>query len=533
MTSNHPLSLLATLALLLTLVSAVAPIVDLSYSKYMGKDLGNGVTQWLGMRYAAPPVGALRFMPPQDPPRSRKVKDASKFRLKCLGSGVSARSIDKTQSEDCLFVNVWAPTNAARKARLPVYVFIQGGGFNINSKATTNGTALIQASGMNMIVVTLNYRVSIFGFLSHGDKMQPNNGLLDQRKVLQWVQKYISRFGGNPKHVVLGGNSAGATSVAFHLTAYGGRDDKLFHAASAESISSMPVVTLEQAAYRAEGVMSQLGCTEGDVMACMRKKTSFELSSAPKRVPAPGSTKMTSAMWMPVVDGDLVRNPLWDSFSKGNFVRVPTIIGATTNETIGLSITSSSQAQTDSFLQAEYPMMNSAHTDSISALYSNGTNKCSTAACFKEQLRDSYGHMRFMCPGVSFTSAMSYWMPNKTWSYWYNVQDSPGGGVGHCIELHAIWGPGQASTAAPKSYLAGGANANVTNVMQGYWASFIRSYDPNKYRYANTSVWQAYSKTRRQRLVVDTGARTSLQNMTQTMQNRCDYFDSIASLVQQ
>ncbi|KAH7193209.1 Alpha/Beta hydrolase protein [Fusarium flagelliforme] len=531
MAPNHPFTLLATLALLLTLVSAVAPAVDLSYSKYKGKDVGNGVTQWLGMRYAAPPVGALRFMPPQDPSRSRKVKDASKFKYKCLSSGVSARLIGKTQSEDCLFINVFAPTNATRKAKLPVYIFIQGGGFNSNAHPSMDGTELIQASGMNMIVVTLNYRVSIFGFLSHGDKLQPNNGLLDQRKALQWVQKYISRFGGNPNHVVLGGSSSGGASVAFHLTAYGGRDDKLFHAAAAESISSSPIVTLEQAAYRAQGVMFQLGCTEGDAMACMRNKTSFELSAARKTFPAPGGTNAPLSMWMPVVDGDLVRNALWDSFSKGNFVKVPTIIGATTNEGIGFAPATSSQAQSDSFWQAEYPMMNSSHTANISALYSDETTKCSTPTCFSQQLKDSYGDMRFMCSGVSFTSAMSYWMPKKTWNYWYNVQNSPGGGVTHGAQVNAIWGTGRGSL--PNSYLAGGVNANITAVMQGYWASFIRSYDPNKYRYANTSVWQAYSKTQRQRLVVDTGARTSLQNMTQTMQNRCDYFDSIASLAQQ
>jgi hypothetical protein len=93
MASTYPLSLSAILALLLTLVSAVAPIVDVSYSKYKGKDNGNGVTSWLGMRYAAPPVGDLRFMPPQEPPRARKVKDASKvsiFHVSC--------SLPKTQS---------------------------------------------------------------------------------------------------------------------------------------------------------------------------------------------------------------------------------------------------------------------------------------------------------------------------------------------------------------------------------------------------------------------------------------------------
>ncbi|RGP60316.1 hypothetical protein FSPOR_10711, partial [Fusarium sporotrichioides] len=494
MASTFPFCFLPILALLLIRATAVAPIVDVSYSKYKGKDNENGVTSWLGMRYAAPPIGDLRFMPPQDPTRSRQVKNASKFRLKCIGLAAKPSLIGKSQSEDCLFINVFAPTNVARIARLPVYVFIQGGGFNGNSKPTVDGTGLIQASGMNMIVVTLNYRVSVFGFLSYGDKVQPNIGLLDQRKALQWVQKYISRFGGNPKHVVLGGNSSGAASVAFHLTMYGGRDDKLFHAASAESISASPIVTMDQAAYRASSIMTKLGCTDGDAMACMRNKTVYEISAVNTNYPSPGSTKTPISMWMPVIDGDMVRSGLWDAFNQGNFVRVPTIIGATTNEGIGFSPPVSSQSEAIDFWQAEYPNMNTRHVASINALYSDQSAACNNARCFTKQLKDSYGDMRFMCSGLSFTSAMSFWMPEKTWSYWYNVENAPGCGVPHCAELHAIWGTGRA-------------------IVQGYWASFIRSYNPNTYQYANAEVWQAYSKARRQRIVFDTGGKTTLQDM--------------------
>ncbi|UZP35666.1 hypothetical protein NXS19_003482 [Fusarium pseudograminearum] len=417
MASTSPFFLSLILALLLTLVTAVAPIVDVSYSRYQGKDNGNGVTSWLGMRYAAPPIGDLRFMPPQDPIRSRQVKDARKFRLKCVGLQARPSLIGKSQSEDCLFINVFAPTDAARMARLPVYVFIQGGGFNGNSKPHVDGTGLIQASGMKMIVVTLNYRVSVFGFLSYGDKVQPNIGLLDQRKALQWVQKYISRFGGNPKHVVLGGNSSGAASVAFHLTLYGGRNDRLFHAASAESISSSPIVTMDQAAYRANSIMSKLGCTQGDAIACMRNKTIYEISAVNTNYLSPGSTKTPISMWMPVIDGDMVRSGLWDAFNKGNFIRVPTIIGATTNEGIGFAPSVSSQSEADGFWQAEYPEMNSTHIASITALYTDLTADCNDIRCFTKRLKDSYGDMRFMCSGLSYTSAMSFWMPDKTWSY--------------------------------------------------------------------------------------------------------------------
>ncbi|KAF4967008.1 hypothetical protein FSARC_5380 [Fusarium sarcochroum] len=527
--------LVTALALLLTSANAVAPVVGLAYGKYKGKDLGNGVTQWLGMRYAAPPVGDLRFMPPQDPVRSRQTKDASRWKLKCIGGGASSRLIGKTQSEDCLFINVFAPTNATTKSKLPVFFYIQGGGFNSNSRPTINGTALINASDMNMVVVTINYRVSIFGFLTYGDKMQPNIGLLDQRKALQWVNKHIHKFGGNPKHVTIGGSSSGGASVAFHLTAYGGRDDRLFHAAAAESMSILPTSTLEGAAYQGNSVAAWVNCTDGDVIACLRNKTVYEIQDANFVFPYPGSTTLPESMWGPVVDGTFVQDALYSSFAQGKFVRVPSIIGATTNEGYGFlhPPNPSSQSEVNSFFQAEYPLLNSTQMDQINALYPNQNTACPSSGCFTGQMADSYGDTRFMCPGVNFSGLMSSWMPNKTWNYWYNVQDTVGGRVSHSAAVYAVWGPQFASGSPPLSYLAGGINANETTVVQAYWASFIRSYDPNTFRYANTSLWGAYSTAVRQRMVFDSAGQTSTQNMTQITQDRCEYFGSIGTLVRQ
>ena len=114
-----------------------------------------------------------------------------------------------------------------------MYFFIQGGGFNFNSNANYDGSGLVTASGKSIVVVTFNYRVGPYGFLASREvqgnpSASLNNGIHDQRKALKWVQKYITQFGGNPKHVVLGGASAGAASIAFHLTAHGGRNDGLF-----------------------------------------------------------------------------------------------------------------------------------------------------------------------------------------------------------------------------------------------------------------------------------------------------------------
>lgn len=174
----------------------------------------------------------------------------SQFGLKCIGTKTKAENIDKTDSEDCLFINVFAPSNASSKDKLPVFFFIQGGGFNSNSNPTVNGTGLIKVGDMDMVVVTLNYRVGVYGFLNDGDQVTPNIGLLDQRKGLEWVQRHISKFGGDPGHVVLGGDSAGAASISLHLSAFGGKDEGLFHAVAAESVSFATMLTVKESFYQ-------------------------------------------------------------------------------------------------------------------------------------------------------------------------------------------------------------------------------------------------------------------------------------------
>ena len=132
-------------------------VVDLSYNSYRGTALPNGVSQWLGMRYAAPPLGDLRFREPRDPLPKRGVVDADTYRPFCLPTNTSMPN--EEMSEDCLFVNVFAPTGANESSKLPVYFFIQGGGFNTNAKAF-NGSGLVTASGMNIVVVNFSYRES-------------------------------------------------------------------------------------------------------------------------------------------------------------------------------------------------------------------------------------------------------------------------------------------------------------------------------------------------------------------------------------
>lgn len=211
--------LLFVLALALGLGSSrvddgVDKIVDLGYTKYNGKVFRDGTAHWLGMRYAAPPIGNLRFAAPQKPANINTTISASKvsrnaastshmanivlqLAKRCLSthSTVKDKPIPETLSEDCLFANVYAPSSANNNSNLPVFIFIQGGGFN-ESPGSNDGGKLLKASGMNIVIVTFTYRVGPWGFLASKEVQNRgslNNGLKDQRQMLYWIQQHIRK----------------------------------------------------------------------------------------------------------------------------------------------------------------------------------------------------------------------------------------------------------------------------------------------------------------------------------------------------
>lgn len=159
--SSARLHALAVLSLAARTTFAVDPTVELGYTSYSGTSLSNGVTQWLGMRYAAPPLDDLRFRAPVDPTSEDGPVEADTPGPICLGTGSGPPSDD--MDEDCLFINVFAPSNASSDSGLPVYFFIQGGGFNTNSNPNYNGSGLIMAGDMDLVVVNFNYRVGPYG----------------------------------------------------------------------------------------------------------------------------------------------------------------------------------------------------------------------------------------------------------------------------------------------------------------------------------------------------------------------------------
>ena len=286
------------------------------------------VRAFLGIPYAAPPVGALRWRAPAPAPGWTRPRDASR-------PGPACPQIEegfvRTTSEDCLTLNVWTPA-ARDDARLPVIVWIHGGAFYQGSGGDDfqNGARLAAAS--DAIVVTLNYRLGPLGFLTHrelaseqGRAASPSFGLLDQRAALQWVQRNIAAFGGDPGRVVLGGQSAGAWSVCTHLASPASRP--LFSRAIMESGACSDALYFEppRAERQGEVFAAAAGCPGPRVLDCLRAKSAGALVAAlpMKR----GLVLRPGIWWGPVIDGiELPRVPL-AAIRAGDFARVPLIIG--------------------------------------------------------------------------------------------------------------------------------------------------------------------------------------------------------------
>lgn len=225
---------------------------------------------------------------------------------------------------------MYAPTNATADSKLPVFFFIQGGGFNVDSNPNLNGSGLITAADMDMVVVNFNYRVGPWGFLASREVQSggsTNNGLKDQIKALQWVQKYIAQFGGDPDHVVVGGDSAGAASVTLLLTAYGGRDDKLFVGTAAESQSFATQWTVAESQWMYDNLVIRTECVVDDTLACLRNLSAEAIQKVNFNTPFPGSQDAPLYMYGPTIDGDLIQDYTYKLFAEGKFIKVPTIFG--------------------------------------------------------------------------------------------------------------------------------------------------------------------------------------------------------------
>jgi carboxylesterase type B len=526
------------------LAAAADTCKHLGYASYNGRALSNGVTQWLGIRYAASPVGDLRFAAPQDPPSVPGIVEADAHGPICLStlsSGALAPPPTAEMNEDCLFMDIYAPTNATKHSKLPVMFFIQGGGFNTNSNANFNGTGLVLAAELNMIVVTSNYRVGPYGFLASQEVLEGgsvNNGLKDQRKALEWVQRHIEEFGGDSCHVVLSGDSAGAASINLQLTAFGGRDDKLFHASAAESQSFATINTVPESQFMYDNLSIRAGCASAeDTLACLRGLTADDLQRVNFNTPSPGAQGAPLYMYGPTLDYDFIKEYTYPAYANGNFVKLPAIYGDAANEgTVFTPNSTNSYAEADTFIKNQFPYITLAQLREWNALYPvEDYPSFPNTGRFWRSTATGYGEMRYNCPGL-FINEVYARLGVPAWNYLWDVKDPPaeasGLGVTHTVEINAIWGP-EYLNGSPASYRIGGVNAGVVPVVQGYWTSFIRAKDPNTFRKAGTPVWDAWTKENEFKSLLFQTNRTVMESVPAEQQKRCAYLSSIGVALRQ
>jgi para-nitrobenzyl esterase len=467
-----------------------------------------GVHSFLGIPFAEPPVGPLRFLPPKPVTPWTTPRPALTFGPDCAQLGATG-TLAAGSSEDCLYVNVWTPAAPVTKA--PVYLWIYGGGFvsGSGSNPLYNGGNLVVAE--NAIVVTFNYRLGALGFFSHpllateeGVATAPSAALADQQAALKWVHDNIAAFGGDPANVTLAGESAGGESVCTHLAMPGSKG--LFARAIMESGPCVDAAFTTKAAAEDEAtrLATALSCTD---LTCVRGKTAEEVLKAlpgRKALVGPGDS------WFPLVDGALIPSTPLAAITSGSWANVPVILGTNANEgELFLFLWGDPPPTATDDRTALSVLFGATVADAIAAQYDLDNNP---AKAFTDILTDGI----FVCPtrrvarALAGTGATAYLYQ---FTYPYTLALFPGVTTAHAFELPFVF-------KNPFGQQLTDADMAVSDTLDGYWFRFAATGDPNG---AGAVPWPAYSASSDTNIVLDATVSTS----TGLKKAKCDFWDTI------
>jgi len=462
-------------------IAVADPVVVTQQGSVRGVE-SSEVNEFLGIPYAAPPVGDLRWKPPQLHAPWPGILDATKFREHCAQTAHAAGT--PSTSEDCLFLNVYVPQS--EDGPRAVMVWIHGGSLTAGESDDFDASGL--AAFGEVIVVTINYRLGALGFLAHPaltaespDHASGNYGIMDQQFALQWVQRNIAAFGGDPGKVTIFGQSAGGLSVLSHLASP--RAAGLFHRAIVQSGggASRDLPTLATGEAQGAAFANAVGCSS---------QTAQCLRSLPVEQILANQGSAT-----PVVDGFVLPLSLQIAIATGRFNRVPVINGTNHDEVrffvamneLAGQVVSAAQypaavmaafgPQAGPLVLAQYPLANYLNAD--------------------EALAAIATDFAFACPARRGDQALSRYVP--VFAYEFNDEDAPEiflppvsfpYGAAHASELQYFF-PAASLTHLPTPPPGLRPDQRqLSGAMMRYWTQFAKTGDPNG---PNTPSWAAYA----------------------------------------
>jgi len=469
--------------------ASATPVVTTMDGAVRGKAAG-ATDEFLGIPYAAAPVGPLRWRPPQRAARWSGERDATTFAPHCT-QPASPFGLSNS-SEDCLYLNVFAPAGHAHGGGRAVMVWIHGGGLSIGESDDYNPAELV-ADGT--VVVTINYRLGALGFLAHpalADRPGGSTGaygLMDQQAALRWVQRNIRAFGGNPRKVTIAGESAGGLSVLAHVASPAAHG--LFARAIVQSGAFLTQTPLDQAEAAGEAFAAKAGCASQSA-ACLR--------GLPVSIIQANENPALTGYVPGVVDGEVLKQSIGTALASGQFNRVPIINGTNHDEARlfsaiyelqGAPVTAANyeamiastvgvSADVAAVVATEYPL--SAYPSPAVALGAVGTDAI------------------FACPALALDTLASTFVP--TFAYEFNDENAPQRylppvsfpyGAAHASELQYLFD-------LPTAPIAGALTAQqltLAETMQHYWAHFAARGVPSS---AGRPLWPGFNSKSRQML---------------------------------
>ncbi|XP_052584927.1 carboxylesterase 1E-like isoform X1 [Peromyscus californicus insignis] len=485
------------------------PVVNTIHGKVLGKYVHlEGFTQpvavFLGVPFAKPPLGSLRFAPPQPAEPWSFVKNATSYPPMCSQDAVRGQMVSDLLtnrkeriplqfSEDCLYLNIYTPADLTRSSRLPVVVWIHGGGLIVGGASTYDGLAL--SAHENLVVVAIQYRLGIWGFLSTGDEHSRGNwGHLDQVAALRWIQNNIANFGGDSGSVTIFGESAGSESVSVLVLSPLAKN--LFHRAISESgVVFTSGLFMENTNSLTEKFAAIAGCkttTSAVIVHCLRQKTEDELLEVTQKMnffklDLQGDIKKHYPFTPTVLDGVLLPKAPEEILAEKSVNTVPFLVGINKQE-FGWTLPNLMEfPPTDVKLDKKMVtslLMKSAYffnipEDGIPAAIEKYSIDTDDPDRSRALLQELIGDVMFGVPSVIVSRGhRDAGAPTYMYEFQYHPSFSselkPKTVIGdHGDEVYSVFGAPILREGASEE------ETNLSKMVMKFWANFARSGNPN------------------------------------------------------